>query len=60
MDHNRNPITHVRQGAKRITAPELIDTKDLGSLIFELLNLLERVMVFLDFGGGLAAASWPA
>lgn len=50
---DRNPITHVRQGAKRLTAPELIDIKDLSKLIFEVLSLRERVMVFLDFGGGL-------
>jgi integrase len=60
---DRNPISSVRQGAKRLAIPELIDIKDLGKLIFEVLELRERVMVFLDFGGGfrrgeLAGLKW--
>lgn len=50
---DRNPISSVRQGWKRQTAPEIIDIKDLSRLIFEVLGLRERNMVFLDFGGGL-------
>ena len=50
---DRNPITSVRQGGKRQAVPELVPVEDLSKLIFEVLGLRERVMVFLDFGTGL-------
>lgn len=50
---DRNPITSVRQGGKRQAVPELISVEDLSRLIFGVLGLRERVMVFLDFGTGL-------
>ena len=49
----RNPISSVRQSGKRERAPELIAVGDLSRLLFGVLGLLERVMVFLDFGAGL-------
>jgi len=49
----RNPISSVRQSGKREHAPELISVGDLSRLLFDVLGLLERVMVFLDFGTGL-------
>jgi integrase len=49
----RNPITSVRQSGKRQSAPALISIEDLSKLIFEVLELRERAMVLLDFGGGL-------
>ena len=33
--------------------PELIEVSDLSRLIFEVLSLRERVMIFLGFGTGL-------
>lgn len=50
---NRNPITSVRQGAKRLSVPKLLSVEDLSSLLFKGLGLRERIMVFLDFGTGL-------
>jgi integrase len=50
---DRNPITSVRQGGKRQSTPELVAVTDLSQLIFKVLNLRERIMVFLDFGTGL-------
>lgn len=50
---DRNPITSVRQGSKRQAVPELVSVTDLSRLIFEVLELRERVMVFLDFSTGL-------
>ncbi len=49
----RNPITSVRQSGKRQSVPQLISASELSKLIFEVLELRERVMVFLDFGAGL-------
>jgi integrase len=49
----RNPITAVRQGSKRLTVPKLLTVAELSSLLFKSLGLRERVMVFLDFGTGL-------
>ena len=49
----RNPIASVRQSGKRQGAPTLISIEDLSKLIWEVLELRERAMVLLDFGGGL-------
>jgi integrase len=46
----RNPITSVRQGAKRLSVPKLLSVEDLSFLLFKGLGLRERIMVFLDFG----------
>jgi integrase len=50
---DRNPISYVRQSGKRQATPELISVEDLSTLIFSVLEVRERTMVFLDFGGGL-------
>jgi integrase len=50
---DRNPITSVRQGSKRLGVPKLLTVEELSSLLFKGLELRERVMVFLDFGTGL-------
>lgn len=50
---DRNPIAAVRQGGERRLVPELIEVSDLSRLIFEVLSLRERVMIFLGFGTGL-------
>ena len=47
------PIAAVRQGGERRSVPELIEVFDLSRLIFEVLRLRERVMIFLGFGTGL-------
>ena len=47
------PIAAVRQGGERRSVPELIEVFDLSRLIFEVLSLRERVMIFLGFGTGL-------
>ena len=49
----RNPIASVRQSGKRQAGPALIAIEDLSKLIWEVLELRERAMVLLDFGGGL-------
>ena len=50
---DRNPITAVRQGSKRLGVPKLLAVEELSSLLFKGLELRERVMVFLDFWTGL-------
>jgi integrase len=50
---DRNPITSVRQGSKRLGVPKLLTVEELSALLFRGLELRERVMVFLDFGTGL-------
>ena len=50
---DRNPITSVRQGAKRQSIPALLTVEQLSKLLFQSLELRERVMVFLDFGTGM-------
>jgi integrase len=49
---DRNPISKVRQGGKRLTTPTRLDVKQLRRLLEGLLGR-ERLMVLLDFGTGL-------
>jgi integrase len=49
---DRNPISKVRQGGKRLTTPIRLDVKQLRRLL-EGLPRRERLMVLLDFGTGL-------
>jgi integrase len=48
----RNPISKVRQGGKRLGTPTRLDVKQLRALL-EALPARERLMVLLDFGTGL-------
>jgi len=48
----RNPISKVRQGGKRLGTPTRLDVKQLRALL-EALRARERLMVLLDFGTGL-------
>jgi site-specific recombinase XerD len=52
----RNPITSVRQGSKRQSVPTLLTVEQLSMLLFQSLDLHERVMVFLDFGTGICSS----
>lgn len=49
---DRNPIALVRQSAKRLTAPEVLDVPELQRLLLELKNPF-RTMVFLAASTGL-------
>ena len=48
----RNPVTQVRQSAKRETVPEILDASELGSLL-SYLGHRERAMVLVDAASGL-------
>src|ERR1700758_3367868 len=48
----RNPISKVRQGGKRLATPSRLDVNQLRRL-FAALPKRERLIVFLDFGTGL-------
>jgi integrase len=48
----RNPISKVRQGGKRLATPSRLDVNQLRRLLAALPRR-ERLMVFLDFGTGL-------
>jgi len=48
----RNPISKVRQGGKRLSTPTRLDVHQLRRLLAALPNR-ERLMVLLDFGTGL-------
>lgn len=50
---SRNPISSVRQSGKRRAIPKVLTVEELSILLFEVLDLRERVMAFLDFGAGL-------
>ncbi|WP_260706538.1 tyrosine-type recombinase/integrase [Edaphobacter flagellatus] len=52
LPQNSNPITMVRQSAKRIGVPDILDVAELVAL-FEELSHRERVMVLLDALTGL-------
>jgi integrase len=49
---DRNPITPVRQGGRRVSVPIRLNVEQLSKLIY-LLSQRERVMMLLDFGTGL-------
>ena len=51
----RNPITLVRQSAKRERIPDVLDVKEIGALLAEL-QLPYKVMVFLVAATGLRAS----
>jgi integrase len=58
----RNPISKVRQGGKRLGTPTRLDVKQLRALL-EALPARERLMVLLDFGtdlrrGELSGLKW--
>lgn len=48
----RNPVTRVRQSAKRERLPDILDASELGALL-SVLGHRERAMVLVDAGSGL-------
>src|SRR5689334_2787882 len=48
----RNPISLVRQSAKREEIPTLLTLEQLADLIYTRLQLRDRTMVLLDFTSG--------
>jgi len=52
LEQGKNPITLVRQSAKRMRNPELLEPREIQSLLLQL-NSCFRVMVILDVTTGL-------
>jgi integrase len=59
LPQGKNPIAMVRQSAKHMRIPDILEVGELVAL-FEELSLRERVMVLLDAVTGLRRGSgWP-